>query len=308
MGEDISVVVPVYNEGTYLHIVVEAIEQELKKTDAVYSITLIDDGSKDHTWEVISSLAETNPLIKGIKLSRNFGKEMAIAAGLKEANGKGVLLMDGDLQHPPSFIPEMIQKWRNGEGDIIECVKTDRGKESLRNKMGSSLFYWLIRRLTGYKLKGATDFKLLDRRVVDAWKEMGETAVFFRGMVRWVGFRTVSIPFKVEERVGGDTKWSLISLIRLALTAVVSFSSFPLRLISIVGGGVLGLSILLGSIALVQKVTGHAVEGFTTVIILQLFIGSVIILALGIIGEYVGAIYQEVKGRPRYVVEKKVNV
>jgi polyisoprenyl-phosphate glycosyltransferase len=198
----------------------------------------------------------------------------------------------------------MVSVWRKGEKKIVECVKLSRGKERWKNKIGSMLFYWLIEKLTGYQLKGATDFKLLDRQVVESWSRMGERNTFFRGMTSWMGFEVGQVHFHVEERVGGETKWSLYSLVRLALLAVVSFSSFPLRMVSITGVGFLFLSFCLSLHSLYQKITGEAVEGFTTVILIQLFVGSVTLLSLGVIGEYIAAIYNESKGRPRYIVEE----
>lgn len=260
----------------------------------------------DDSWDVILRLKEQYDCITAIRFSRNFGKEDAISAGMEHARGNGVILMDADLQHPPVLLKEMIRLWREDGYEVVECIKSHRGKESLRNKWGSKFFYYLLNRLSGYDLKGATDYKLLDWKVVKAWRQMPERNTFFRGMVAWLGFRRAVLAFEVPERIGGQTNWNFTQLIRLAIKAIVSFSTLPLKAVSLIGVLFLLGAIVLGVQTLHLKMTGNAVTGFTTVILLQLMIGSIIMVSLGVIGEYIAAIYSETKGRPRYIVDEYV--
>jgi len=297
----ISVVIPAYCEQEQLPVVVEAVDAELRALQLPYEILVVDDGSTDETWTVLQRLCASHPTLRGIRLSRNFGKEAALSAGLNEAGGQAVIVMDGDMQHPPSLIPKMVESWREGRGDVIEAVKEDRGDEGLTSSLGAKAFYSLSSWLSGYDLRNSTDFKLLDRRVVDAWRRLGERSLFFRGIVAWLGFQRVSIPFSVPDRAGGASRWNFFNLLLLAATAVTAFSNFPLRLVTLVGLGFLAGAFVLTLNTLYQWASGVDVSGFATVIILLLIIGSTVMVALGIIGEYVARIYEEVKERPRYV-------
>jgi glycosyltransferase involved in cell wall biosynthesis len=303
----ISVVIPLYCEGPHVSRVLAELQRELEPLKCSYEIILVDDGSPDDTWAIVQEQSEKYPMLRALSLSRNFGKESALGAGIETARGAAVIVMDGDLQHPPSLIPQMVKEWRESNADIVEAVKVKRGHESLADKIGAKIFYTLLNKLSGYDLTGATDFKLLDRRVVDAWLEMGERSLFFRGMTAWLGFKRIRIPFAVPKRVGGESKWPIIRLIKLALTGITAFSSVPLQLISFAGAGFLVFAIGLGGQTLYLKVTGVAVSGFTTVILLLLIIGSALMIGLGIIGEYLSRIYEEVKRRPRYVVAKFID-
>jgi len=303
----ISVVIPVFNEAEILKESLSEIMHHAKGATLRYEIVLVDDGSTDNTWEILRGLSDEAEEIKAIKLSRNFGKESAIAAGMEFASGDAVIIMDADLQHPPELLPDMVHLWKDKGYDIVEAIKTDRGNEPFSSKLGARLFYCLMSRLTDLQLDGSSDFKLLDRKVVDAQNRFPERSRFFRGIVSWLGFTKTQIPFTVGERAAGKSRWSVIKLVRLALQASTAFSSLPLHFITMTGMLTFALSLTLGVHTLYMKFSGFAVSGFTTVILLLLFIGSAIMLSLGIIGIYISRIFDEVKGRPRFIVEKEIN-
>jgi glycosyltransferase involved in cell wall biosynthesis len=303
----LSVIIPVYREGEYLSVVLATIVAEVEKTGELFEILLVDDGSPDNTWEVIREISTHYPMLRALRLSRNFGKEYALCAGLEIAKGQAVIVMDGDLQHPPHLIPKMTHIWSESNVEIVEAVKIYRGKESLLSKLGASLFYKIINDLSGYNLRGASDYKLLDRKVVNAWRSMGERNIFFRGMTAWLGFHRVQIPFEVPERAGGRSRWSIFQLFKLAVNGITSFSSIPLHFVTLSGCIFLVFALILGYQALYLKFVGRAVSGFTTVIILLLIIGSLLMISLGIIGIYIAKIYEEVKGRPRYIIVERID-
>ncbi|CAG7626814.1 putative glycosyltransferase [Paenibacillus solanacearum] len=303
---EISIVIPVYNEEKHIADSLRQIEEELRSLVSSYEIIVIDDGSKDGTWEQLALTARRSGSFTALKLSRNFGKELALCAGLEHARGRAVVIMDSDLQHPPALLREMIRLWREDGKEIVECVKEDRGREPANKALGSAMFYSILNRLSGYDLQGASDFKLLDQRVVQAWREMPERNTFFRGMTAWLGFDRAQVSFEVPERAGGTSQWSFLSLLKLAVNAIVAFSTIPLRFVSLFGLIFFFGAVLLGIQTLYLKLTGSAVTGFTTVILLLLIVGSVIMISLGIIGEYIASIYNEVKGRPRYLVSRRL--
>ena len=298
----LSVVVPVYGEADVIRVLIAELTAVLDDLGSSYEVIVVDDGSPDGTWEALDELTGSYAGLYALRLSRNFGKEAALSAGLSAAQGEAVIVMDGDLQHPPTLIPEMVRLWAEAGVDVVEAVKEERGEESGWSRWRAGVFYGLLDRLSGYDLRGASDFKLLDRRVVEAWRKMGERALFFRGMITWLGFRHAQVGFTVPPRRGGRSKWSVTTLVRLATNAVTSFSSFPLQFVTVSGLVFLVFSVVLGVQTLYQKFSGHAVDGFTTVILLLLIVGSLLMLSLGIIGSYIARIYEEVKGRPRYVV------
>lgn len=302
----ISIIIPVYNEEKQIEETVGIILQILSGNEIDCEFVLVDDGSADGTWETITRLARNYSCVSAIKLSRNFGKEAAICAGLERARGDACLIIDSDLQHPPSLIPEMVRLWRTEGYDVVEGVKASRGKESFVTRIGASLFYKLLKLLSGYDLENTSDFKLLDRRVVEAWKRLGERNTFFRGMSTWVGFKRVSIPFNVSERKTGKSGWSFFKLLKLAIDAITSYSSVPLQVVTLIGVLFLLGSVVLGIQTLYKKFAGQALSGFTTVILLQLIIGSCLMISLGIIGTYLARIYDEVKSRPRYIVSEEI--
>jgi polyisoprenyl-phosphate glycosyltransferase len=302
----LSVAVPVYNEAAGLRDFVDAVAAHGEKLDVDLELILVDDGSTDDTWGVIRALQQSRRYIRGYRLSRNFGKEAALSAGLDLARGDAVVVMDADLQHPPELIPQMVDIWRRRDVDIVEGVKILRPDEPRAFRLGASLFYWLMVKLTGQDLHGASDFKLLDRRVVEAWRSMGERNVFFRGMASWLGFTRVPVEFTVPKRRSGVSSWSLPRLVRLALTAVTAFSFKALQLVTALGVGFIAFAFILGVYTVAFWVTGRALSGFTTVILVVLLTGGTIMMALGIVGEYLARIYEEVKQRPRYVIADAV--
>jgi polyisoprenyl-phosphate glycosyltransferase len=302
----LSVVMPVFSEGSQLSSFLTAVRSSLSQCNLPYEVVLVDDGSPDDTWRIITIEAKSSQEIRALRLSRNFGKESALCAGLEHARGDAVIVMDADGQHPPSLIPGMVRMWQSSGADIVEAVKLRRGRESLSSRVGAQLFYFILNKLSGFHFKGASDFKLMNRKAVDGWLKMHERNVFFRGMTVWMGFTTVQIPFEVVPRSAGQSTWSVLKRLKLALIGITAFSSFPLHLVTFAGLIFLGLSVLLGAETLYLKLTGRAVSGFATVILLELIIGSFLMISLGIIGEYLARIYEEVKGRPRYIVAESI--
>ena len=277
----------------------------MKKEKIDYEIVFVDDGSKDATWMEIENAGKEDEHVNGVHFSRNFGKESAMMAGLENAGGDCVVVMDCDLQHPPETIVEMYRLWQQGY-EVVEGVKRTRGKESVFHKMSAGLFYKMISKAVKIDMSRASDFKLMDRRAVEALLEMPERNAFFRALSSWIGFKTVSVEFDVHEREVGESKWSTKSLIRYAISNIVSFSSAPMMLVGFTG--ILGFlfAVILGIQTLVNYFSGNAVEGFTTVILLILIMGSFILMGMGVIGYYIAKIYEEVKCRPRYIISKKI--
>jgi polyisoprenyl-phosphate glycosyltransferase len=310
MTPTVSIVLPAYNECSNIPTIVRVIQEEMRRNGCPYEIIVIDDGSSDKTWSVLSGLTQESKADESIqlhclRLSRNFGKESAVFAGLEAAKGQAVIVMDCDLQHPPELISEMIRLWQQSHMDIVEAVKCDRGKESLLKRLGSKLFYSSFRIVSGYDLTGSSDYKLLDRAVVDALLKMGERNLFFRGMVEWLGFKRHRLTFDVAPRAGGVSGWPTARLIKMAVQAITAYSFVPLRLVALTGLLFLILAMIFGVYTLVYKLLGLAVSGFTTVILLQLIIGSVSMLSIGVTGEYIARIYEEVKCRPRYIIAQR---
>jgi len=303
----VSVVIPLYKEGPHLRTFISDLKTALQETECRFELVLVDDGSPDDTWKVITEEARTLPNLRAVRLSRNFGKELALCAGLERARGDAVVVMDGDGQHPPSLLPQMVKTWETTQSDIVEAVKTRRGRESLGGKLGALLFYLILNKLSGFELKGASDFKLMNRKAVNAWLQMSERNVFFRGMTAWMGFSSVRVPFEVVARRTGKSSWSYLKRLKLALIGITTFSSLPLHLVTLLGLMFFIFSLLLAAQTLYKQLAGHAVTGFATTILLELIIGSLLMISLGIIGEYLARIYEEVKARPRYVVTESID-
>ena len=303
---EVSLVIPAYNEAEVLEECVVTSMEVLSECTSSYEIIIVDDGSKDGTWNVVEKLHSEYPRVTGIRFTRNFGKESAILAGLKKARGMAVVVMDADTQHPPQLIPRMIEVWRSAGIPVVEAVKEERCEEPIIRRLGALLFYSTFRIITGMDLKNSTDYKLLDRKVVEAYISMPERCRFFRGLVQWLGYDRAVIHFTPGERRKGTSAWSLRRLFSFALDSLVSFSALPLRVVYVLGIVVLLAAVVLGALTLYLKLTGKSAQGFPTVVILQLFIGSSVMISLGVIGEYIARIYEEVKARPHYVVMKEL--
>lgn len=300
-----SVVLPAYNEEAMLLKAAETLRNILEKENIAYELVFVDDGSKDHTWQMIEQAAEKDPCVHGVHFSRNFGKEAAVFAGLAAANGDCVAVMDCDLQHPPQTLVEMFRLWEQ-EYEVVEGVKRSRGKEGALHRASAGTFYKIMSKVTGIDMSRASDFKLMDRKAVSVLLEMPERNAFFRAMSSWIGFNSAMVEFDVQEREAGESKWSTKALIKYAITNIVGYSSAPMQFVTGAGVVVFLIGIVLGIQTLVKYFSGQAVEGFTTVILLLLMLGSIIMISLGIIGYYISKIYEEVKGRPRYIISKKI--
>ena len=301
----LSVVLPAYNEELMVGKACRVLREILENAGISYELVVVNDGSRDRTWEEILKAGEKDSNILGVNFSRNFGKEAAVFAGLAQAAGEVVAVMDCDLQHPPETLVQMYHLWEEGY-EVIEGVKSNRGRESFLHEKCAGLFYDIMSGATKVNMKNASDFKMMDRKAVDSILSMPERNMFFRATSSWVGFKTTSVEFEVQEREAGESKWSPWSLIRYAFTNIVAFTTIPLQFVSV--GGILCFFCSIGLIiySLVQYFTGHAVEGYTTIMIVLLMIGSAIMLSLGIMGYYMAKIYEEVKRRPRYIVSKIV--
>ncbi|PCJ95651.1 MAG: glycosyltransferase [Zetaproteobacteria bacterium] len=303
--QTLSIILPIFEEAEHINHSVDVIRETLNKIDISIEFILVDDGSSDNTWHEIKRLADDNKDIRSLSFSRNFGKECAIAAGLEHAKGDVAIILDADLQHPPNIIPEMIALWRNDEVKIVNAVKSYRGRESIIQKTTTKAFYKVYKTLSGVDLRGASDFKLLDRDVIDSYNGFNENGLFFRGLVPWLGFKTDTITFDVQDRVAGSSKWTGLTRLILAVNSITSFSDIPLQIVTFIGVIFCAFSVLFGGQTIVMWLSGHAIEGFTTIILLLLIIGSVLMLSLGIIGQYISKIYREIKLRPLYVLKSK---
>ena len=299
----LSVILPSYNEEKMIPVSAETLAGILDAAKIPFELLFVNDGSKDGTWNEICRAREKDSRVCGVCFSRNFGKEAAMFAGLEKARGDCCVVLDCDLQHPPEKIVEMYRLWEQGY-EVVEGIKHDRGEETGLHRFAANTFYGIISKATGIDMASSSDFKLLDRKVVDTLNAMPERNVFFRALSFWVGFKKAEVTYDVRERTAGESKWSTRSLIRYAITNIGSFSSAPLHLITILGFITLAISIVFSIVALVQKLAGTALGGFTTVIILLLFLGSIMMISLGIIGYYIARIYEEIKGRPRYIIEE----
>lgn len=301
MNALISIVVPVFNEASIIRNNLFAILEAAKGEGYVLELVVVDDGSRDNTADEIHAAAKDDARIRPLVFTRNFGKEAAILAGVTEARGEAVIVIDADLQHPPGLVPKMVSLWKQGF-PIVEAIKSDRGDEAMANGLSAKVFYWLFERFAGLDIRGHSDYKLLDRAVVQTYIALPEKHRFFRGLINWTGFASATIPFDVPPRESGESRWSKGKLLRYAINNITSFSSLPLRLVTWLGAFTLILGFIVGGISLTQKLDGKAVDGFTTVNLLIILIGGVLMLSLGIIGHYLSHLYDEIKARPSYII------
>ncbi len=301
----LSVVSPVYKEGAAISVFLDALEKVLGEIGDSYEIILVDDGSPDDSWQHMQREAASRGAVRCLRLSRNFGKEAALAAGLNAAAGDAVITLDSDMQHPPSLIPVMVAAWKEGKADIIEARKERRQTESRLDRCLATLFYRAFFWISTFDLSGASDFKLLDRKVVEAWQNLPERKMFYRGMTYWLGFRRMELPFTPAAREAGGTKWSFAKKFRLALDSMTAYTSKPLYLIWLMGLLFFVFSVVMGGEALVMKLRGQAMDGFTTVILLILITGSAILASICLLAIYLRQVFHEVKRRPRYIISER---
>jgi dolichol-phosphate mannosyltransferase len=297
----LSVVLPAFNEEAMIERAVLAVGSILQDAGIPHELIFVDDGSRDRTWARIEAAASVTPTVRGVHFSRNFGKEAAIIAGLSQASGDCCAVIDCDLQHPPEKLVEMYALWEQGY-DVIEGQKSSRGKESGLHAFAAHSFYKLISAATGVDMANASDFKLLDRKAVDVLVHMPERGAFFRALSSWVGFRTTSVTFDVREREAGESKWSTKSLIKYALNNITSFSNAPMQFVTATGALSLAVCFIWALVSLIRLIAGADVGIGTGLGLLMLLIGGVCMLALGVIGFYLGRIYDEIKRRPRFII------
>jgi glycosyltransferase involved in cell wall biosynthesis len=305
----LSVVVPGLNEEHGIPALVERLRPALDGLDLDWEVIFVDDGSTDGTFALLRALNTRDPRFKAISLSRNFGKEIAAAAGLAYATGDAAVLMDADLQHPPELIGEFVKRWREGF-DVVYAQRLDRRADGMLHRWSARVFYSMFEKLSGTALPpGAGDFRLLDRKAVDAMNRMRERVRFNKGLYAWMGFRSVGVPFTVPPRHSGTSRWRPRQLLRFALDGITTFTTIPLRVWSYLGL-LISLFAFGYAVAMLYEamVYGVSVPGFPTLIISVLFFSGVQLISLGVIGEYLGRVYEEVKGRPLFLVAEELGV
>lgn len=300
-----SIVAPIYNEEECLPLLFERVKGVMDQTGEPWELILVDDGSRDRSNEIICSLAEKDERVKPVIFARNFGHQIAVTAGLDYSKGDAVVIIDADLQDPPEVILELIAKWREGY-EVVYAVRAEREGESWFKKFTASMFYRIIFRITDVNIPMDTgDFRLLDRKMVNVMTQMREKHRFLRGMSSWVGFKQIGVSYKRAARFAGSTKYPFKKMLKLALNAITSFSYFPLQVATFFGFVAAGLSILTIPVVIVMRAMGtQNFLGQASTLIAVLFLGGVQLISLGILGEYIGRIYDEVKGRPLYVVRQ----
>ncbi|MDY6873600.1 MAG: glycosyltransferase family 2 protein [Chloroflexota bacterium] len=298
-----TVIAPIYNELENIPELFPRLRDVMDQTGEPWELVLVDDGSSDGSTDVIRKLAESDDRVRPVIFARNFGHQIAVTAGLDFSRGDAVIIIDADLQDPPEVILQLIEKWREGY-DVVYAVREEREGESWFKKTTASLFYRLIAKITNVDIPLDTgDFRLMDRKVVAVMDKMREKHRFLRGMSSWVGFKQIGVPYKRHARYAGTTKYPLNKMVQLALNAVTSFSYFPLQMATYIGFISAGLSVLaIPVVVLLRLITGTTLEGQATTLIIVLFLGGAQLISLGIIGEYIGRIYDEARNRPLYIV------
>lgn len=300
-----TIIAPIYNELENIPELYPRMREVMDRTGEPWELILVDDGSTDGSTALIRKLAENDARVRPVIFARNFGHQIAVTAGVDHARGDAVIIIDADLQDPPEVILQLIDKWREGY-EVVYAVREERQGESWFKTTTASLFYRMIYRITDVDIPmDAGDFRLMDRKVVEVMKQMREKHRFLRGMSAWVGFKQVGVSYKRQPRFAGETKYPLNKMIKLALNAVTSFSYFPLQLATYMGFIAAGLSVLaIPVIIILRLTTGTALFGQATTLIIVLFLGGLQLISLGVIGEYIGRIYDEAKGRPLYIVSE----
>jgi glycosyltransferase involved in cell wall biosynthesis len=302
----VSVVTPMHNEQESAMEFYRRVCAAL--TDIPFELVVVDDGSTDHTGQLLGELADSDPRVKVVELSRNFGHQTAITAGLDSATGDAVVMIDADLQDPPELIREMLEKWGSG-ADVVYAVRTRREGETAFKRATANAFYRLMSKLADVNMQANSgDFRLLDRRALEALQTMRERNRYLRGMTVWVGFTQTAVEYERDERFAGETKYPLRKMIRFALDAIVSFSHAPLQVATVVGFACAALAFLGIPVAIAMRISGQFVPGITTTVIAVLLLGGIQLMAIGVTGEYVGRIYDEVKQRPLYFVRSRRNI
>lgn len=300
-----SIVAPIYNELQNIPELYRRVREVLSSSQETWELVLVDDGSSDGSTEAIRTLAQQDKHVRPVVFARNFGHEIAVTAGLDYSRGEAVIMMDADLQDPPEIILEMIKKWHEGY-EIVYAKREEREGETWFKLFSARLFYRLIARITDVDIPmDVGNFRLMDRKVVNVLTQMHERHRFMRGMSAWVGFRQIGVPFKRAMRFSGTTKYPLKKMFKLALNAITGFSYFPLQLATYFGFASAGLAIIAIPVVIIMRLSGHgAFLGQATTLIAVLFLGGVQLISLGVLGEYLGRIYDEVKGRPLYIVRE----
>ena len=298
-----SIIAPIYNELENIPELYPRLREVMDRTGEPWELILVDDGSSDGSTDIIRKLAENDARVRPVIFARNFGHQIAVTAGVDYCRGDAVIIIDADLQDPPEVILKLIDKWREGY-EVVYAVREERQGESWFKTATASLFYRVIFRITDVDIPlDAGDFRLMDKKVIAVMRQMREKHRFLRGMSAWVGFKQVGVPYKRQPRYAGETKYPLSKMVKLALNAVTSFSYFPLQLATYIGFFAAGLSVLaIPVVAILRLITGSALLGQATTLIIVLFLGGVQLISLGIIGEYIGRIYDETKNRPLYIV------
>jgi glycosyltransferase involved in cell wall biosynthesis len=300
-----SIIAPIYNETCCIHELIKRVSEVMDSTGEPWEFILVDDGSQDGSTDQIRDLAKSDNRIKPVIFARNFGHQIAVSAGLDYSQGDAVVVIDADLQDPPEAILDLIKKWREGY-QVVYAVRGEREGESWFKTFSASMFYRVIYRITDVKIPLDTgDFRLIDRKVVDVLNSMREKHRFLRGMSAWIGFKSIGVTYKRAARFAGETKYPLKKMIKLALNAITGFSYFPLQLATYIGFIAAGISTIAIPIVIIMRVAGsQAFFGQATTLLAVLFLGGVQLISLGILGEYLGRVYDEVKGRPLYVVSE----
>lgn len=307
----VSIVIPVYNESSNAEILVDELDKEIEKLKDkyIFEVIFVNDGSQDETYDIIIDLIKQKKYIKLIDLSRNFGNQIAVTAGVNESKGDMVITMDGDMQHPPSLIPALIAEWEKGY-EVVQSKRIQYKSPGFIKNILSSMFFYIMNRISTVNIeKDVSDFRLMDRKVVDYFKKVPERIRFIRGIVNWLGFRKTYVEYQIKPRFGGDTAFSISRLFKLAITGLTSFSLFPLKIAFLLGFLITilssGLLIWMGCVYLfISKETFRPIAFF---VVLNALMGGIILLCLGAISFYIGSIHEEVRNRPLYVIRERIN-